>query len=282
MIRLNKLFVKLSKATSVIFIITMGLFFVGLTSSSHAELTGDYQFQNTLQSSTPPAPPLVDLGAGQFAFDTVNGENRQVFRFNFGEGLRLATTGVISNNVYTIVALFEFSDLSLDSFQKIIDFKNLVIDMGLYAEEDEEETTITDGVLTFYDEASGTDIVFNDGVYVQVVLTRDAGGTVVGYVNGVQQFSFQDDSDFAVISDDDFLIFFRDDDVTDNSENSPGSVACLQVYDIALSAQEVAAINCLEPVARNVPTVSEWGLIAMAVVLGIVALVAIRRRKVTA
>jgi len=33
---------------------------------------------------------------------------------------------------------------------------------------------------------------------------------------------------------------------------------------------------------RNVPTLSEWGLIAMAGVLGIIGLLAIRRRKVTA
>jgi len=34
-------------------------------------------------------------------------------------------------------------------------------------------------------------------------------------------------------------------------------------------------------VPRNVPTLSEWGLIAMAGVLGIIGLMAIRRRKVT-
>ena len=33
---------------------------------------------------------------------------------------------------------------------------------------------------------------------------------------------------------------------------------------------------------RNVPTLSEWGLIAMVAVLGIVGFIAIRRRKVTA
>lgn len=33
---------------------------------------------------------------------------------------------------------------------------------------------------------------------------------------------------------------------------------------------------------RNVPTLSEWGLIAMAGILGIVGFMVIRRRKVTA
>ncbi len=33
---------------------------------------------------------------------------------------------------------------------------------------------------------------------------------------------------------------------------------------------------------RNVPTLSEWGLIALACILGIVGFIVIRRRKVTA
>ncbi len=38
----------------------------------------------------------------------------------------------------------------------------------------------------------------------------------------------------------------------------------------------------LEPGIRNVPTLSEWGLIAMAGILGIIGFIVIRRRKVTA
>ena len=37
-----------------------------------------------------------------------------------------------------------------------------------------------------------------------------------------------------------------------------------------------------EPVSRNIPTFSEWGLIAMAGILGLVAFMAIRKRKVNA
>jgi len=37
-----------------------------------------------------------------------------------------------------------------------------------------------------------------------------------------------------------------------------------------------------EPVVSNIPTLSEWGLIAMAGILGIVGFMVIRRRKVTA
>ena len=41
-------------------------------------------------------------------------------------------------------------------------------------------------------------------------------------------------------------------------------------------------INNLQTVQRNVPTLSEWGLIAMAGLLGIVGFMIIRRRNVAA
>lgn len=44
-------------------------------------------------------------------------------------------------------------------------------------------------------------------------------------------------------------------------------------------ADQVYVISCLDPAtARNIPTLSEWGLIAMAGVLGIVGFFAVRRR----
>jgi Tol biopolymer transport system component len=46
---------------------------------------------------------------------------------------------------------------------------------------------------------------------------------------------------------------------------------------------EIYLAVCLDPTtARNIPTLSEWGLIAMAGVLGIIGLFAIRRRKAAA
>ena len=37
-----------------------------------------------------------------------------------------------------------------------------------------------------------------------------------------------------------------------------------------------------DPVVSNVPTLSEWGLIAMAAILGIVGFMVMRRRELTA
>ena len=40
--------------------------------------------------------------------------------------------------------------------------------------------------------------------------------------------------------------------------------------------------NCISDSARPIPTLSEWSLIAVAVILGIAGLIAVRRRKLTA
>lgn len=42
------------------------------------------------------------------------------------------------------------------------------------------------------------------------------------------------------------------------------------------------SITCVGFRATNVPTLSEWGLITMAGILGIIGFMVIRRRKVTA
>jgi hypothetical protein len=76
------------------------------------------------------------------------------------------------------------------------------------------------------------------------VLTRNSGGTVVGYVNGVQQFSFVDDDDRSTISAADTLRFFRDNTAT-GSEQSAGAAARIRLYDRPLSAGEVAALTRL-------------------------------------
>ena len=51
---------------------------------------------------------------------------------------------------------------------------------------------------------------------------------------------------------------------------------------IGPSGQGFAGDLAFTPLSRNIPTLSEWGLIAMAGILGIVGFMVMRRRKVTA
>lgn len=55
-------------------------------------------------------------------------------------------------------------------------------------------------------------------------------------------------------------------------------------FFITSGFQRAGAFSCseVEAVTRNIPTVSEWGLIAMAGILGIVGFIVVKRRKVAA
>jgi hypothetical protein len=160
-------------------------------------------------------------------------------------------SSVISNSTYSIVVLFELNEVGDDAsrFRRIIDFKNGTSDNGLYI-----ENVAGTSKLSFYRGSTqgsvqgSTPIAANQ--YVQVVLTRDAGGTVVGYVDGVQQISFPDTAGDAVIADD-TLRFFRDNQ--GGTEHSAGSVARIRLYDnVALSATEVGTLDRIEPTVFTV------------------------------
>ena len=124
--------------------------------------------------------------------------------------------------------LFRFNDVS--SYKRIIDFKNGTSDRGLYN---------YSGKLHFYSSATGNTTAIAAGTYVQVVLTRDALKNVVGYLNGIQEFSFADTGDDALIDAANTLRFFKD----DGGESSAGAVARIRLYDGALTANEVAALD---------------------------------------
>lgn len=199
-------------------------------------LKADYQFQNTLTSSVSEAPALINLGNNTFATATVDGTQRTVLNFAQNNGLALSpTAGLIPNDAYTVVILFAFRDVN--GYRRILDFKNGTSDNGLY---------VFSGQLTFFPVVFGPGAPIAANAYVQVVLTRNAGGNVAGYVNGVQQFSFADSGGLAVIDANNTLRFFQDNTSGGaGNEASAGSVARIRLYDGALSASAVAALDRL-------------------------------------
>lgn len=206
-------------------------------------LKADYRFQNTRSSSAGSAPPLKDIGpkTNTFTPDTVDGTSRTVLHFPKGNGLKLSpTSSVVSNGTYTIVVLFKLNEV--DGYRRIIDFKNGTSDNGLY---------IQGGLLRFYPQAQGNTTIA-PSTYVQVVLTRNAGGTVTGYVNGVQQFSFDDSASNDAVIDANTLRFFRDNESGGvATEHSAGSVARIRLYDSALNAGEVGALDRLDYIVNS-------------------------------
>jgi hypothetical protein len=192
-----------------------------------ASLIHDYQFQNTLADSLG-GPSLVSLGgtigAGEYSFAAE-------------QGLSLSNALPDDTN-YSIYLDFEFDTLS--GYRKIVDFKNLASDNGLY-------NLNTD--LNFYNFNFGPSGALTAGTFAQVVLTRDSStNTVTGYVNGVQQIQFVDSTSDGVFSAANNIInFFQDDAATGGRESSSGEVSEIQIYDAPLTAQQVAGLSTSTP-----------------------------------
>jgi hypothetical protein len=221
---------------------------IGLSAGTAAAATptADYQFQNTLSSSTGAAPSLTAIGfhTNSFITDSVDGVPQTVLRYPLNNGVQLSpTTGVVGNAVYTIAVLVRIDDIfgkqpgaAGTGWVRLVDFKHGSPDSGLYDYR---------GQLNLYPDIYGTEspAPLVDGVYEMVVLTRDSTGLVTGYVNGVQQFSFSDTLQDAVIDGHNTLRFFRDNTGTAPNEASSGAVARIELFSTALSASDVAALT---------------------------------------
>lgn len=218
-----------------------------------ADLIHDYEFQNTLADSLG-GPALTSLGG-------TLGAGTYTFGAQQGLSLSNALTGG-QDATYTIFMNFELD--ALTGYRKILDFKNLASDNGLYN---------LDTDLNYFNFAFGSTGAFAPGTFAQVVLTRDnATGLVVGYVDGVQQISFTDTTSDAVFNAANNVInFFQDDNVTGGRESSSGSVSQIKIFDTALSASDVAALS--------VTTVPEPASLAI-VGAGLLLCLKLRRRAV--
>jgi hypothetical protein len=145
--------------------------------------------------------------------------------------------------VYSIDFSFAFD--TVDGYRRLLDFKDLGSDTGLY---------VLSSALNFYNLVTG-DSAFAVQQMARVTVTRDAAGNFTGYVDGVQQISFNDASQLAVFSEPSQVAhFFRDDNVV-SGEHSPGFVDYIRIYDVALSASEVASLQ-----APAVPEPGTWAL----------------------
>ena len=181
-----------------------------------------YDLNNSL-ADTLGGPDLVSFGGSLTATD---------YQFTANQGLSLS--GVLGS-VYTIdtkVALDK-----VDGYRKLVDFKALGSDDGFY---------VLSGALNFYPVKTGTALT-GASQWAQVTLTRDAAGLTSGYVNGVQQWQFDDSgSQRATFSTSSKVAnFFIDDLATGQREASGGKVDYIAIYDTALSAAEVGQISAV-------------------------------------
>jgi hypothetical protein len=164
--------------------------------------------------------------------------------YTFGANQGLSLSNAVNPGSYSIVMDFSIDDTS--SYRKLIDFKDLSSDNGLYN---------VFGSLDFYvfGDISGPTSPFSNGVLSRLVVTRDASNLFAGYVNGVLQFQFTDSGGDAIFSDSNNIIrFLTDDTATGGSEASGGFLSRVEIYDGALTSAEAAALGGPAPVPTPV------------------------------
>src|SRR6478672_10601750 len=137
----------------------------GADDAGAATLRAEYRFQGDLASEIATAPDLVDIGQGNsFAFERINGLGvQQVLRFPEGNGLSLATTGLVDPTDNSVVVVFRLA--STRGYRRILDFAGGVSDTGLYN---------LDGRVALYGAHSTSKNVVLNNSYAEIALTNTA------------------------------------------------------------------------------------------------------------
>ena len=121
--------------------------------------------------------------------------------------------------------------------------------------------------------------------YHQIVVTRGADGTVTGYVDGVQELTFDDSTsqDGVITSGPDsngpVIRFRRDNDSGPNDEATTGAIARIQILSSVLSSTDIDNLGCASGPSPGTPEAPAAFLLptSAAVLLG--GLVVWRRRR---
>lgn len=183
------------------------------------DLNGSYADTNNVGPALTPNGGSFSSynGAAGYVFDDVSGGT-------LGQGLTLNTAGLGITVAYTIDLTLSLNQTG--GYRKIIDFGTG--DSGLYN---------LNTALNFYPVTTGPGGVFsNGGALVDISLSRTADGTVTGSANGVQQFSFVDTANIAIIGSS--LRFFID----EGSQGQPGEYSSGFVDRISLTGPNVLAV----------------------------------------
>jgi OOP family OmpA-OmpF porin len=200
-------------------------------SPAFAQTQWTYDFNNGLSPMEKNGPALHPLGQqGQFIKEKVPGsgekgvpENiRTVYQFEKNSGLQFnnkEANGFL-NKSFTVEIYFKLNEL--DSWKRVLDFKNRKSDYGSY---------IYDGKLNFYDFAIGEKAPVKANQYIHYVYSRDFETKAIRmYVNGLSKVEFKDPGTEGILDAEQVLNLFQDDLVA-NHEASAGAVALIRLYD---------------------------------------------------
>ncbi|HEV7347021.1 OmpA family protein [Telluribacter sp.] len=215
--------------------------------SSFAQKSWTYDFSNEFESVEGTAPPLRPLGEkGKFVEESLpelGNSTRTVYQFETNNGLQFdnkAADGFLSRS-FTVEIYFKLT--SLDSWKRVLDFKNRKSDFGCY---------IHHGKLNFFNLATGEKAAVQPDEYVHYVYSRHAEtGMVRMYVDGESKVEFKDTDKEGMLDSDQVLNFFYDDLVV-NHEASAGSVALIRLYDEVMTP--ILVRKSFRELSRKLPT----------------------------
>jgi hypothetical protein len=164
-------------------------------------------------------------------------------KYSFGAGQGLSLSNALGAAAYSIEMRFQLFDIS--GYVKLIDWLNRTSDTGLYA---------LNGSANFYNISSTTRASIAARKYVHCVITRNGSNKKVEvYINGKRQLTFVDTTNLAVSTPPKRMLYFFQDDLRTSSEDSPGVVDYIRLYNAVLTARDAAdlARGLLPPNVRQ-------------------------------
>jgi len=195
-------------------------------SETQAQKVYTYDFTDGLKSYSDSAPELHSLGTeGKYIEEVLpelGKQKRTVYQFEANSGLQFDNKEGhnLLNGSYTVEIYFRLDEL--ESWKRVLDFKNRKTDNGCY---------IYEGRLNFFNFATGEKAPVKPKEYVHYVFSRNVETHLIKmYVDGESKVEFIDPGDEAVLDKDQVLNFFQDDLIAKN-EASPGAVALIRLYD---------------------------------------------------
>jgi hypothetical protein len=202
-----------------------------LVEKASAGLVYSYDFSGDLTDSLGNGPDLVSEGGVVVA-------TTQEFKFDDNGGLTLSGFNAALASHYTIEMRVMFDTLFAtqgSSWIKLIDFKNLGDDNGLYS-----YATGSSAEMQFYPFTNvDTQDAFSPGTYTTVVITRNADTEEVSVYADGEGFSFEVSDTPGDTIFDGPMRFVQDDSTTGFREAASGSIGYVRIYDEVLTPEEI-------------------------------------------